>query len=301
MSGVAGPARRPGAGTRIAARTRRRNGAARIAAALVVLAGVAAPSDVRAQDAAGPPSGGRAVLYAGHVDLAPRFVGGAWRVQLRDDRPDPSVWHDLEDAVLHVRDAARVTVPEDPAFRFLGRPGAPVWVLPQVQDPDVVWPGWSTEDRDVVARVRGEVRWRLHGVEGPGDRAARGVALFLNDRFGAPAIRFAGARPMPQELGVPLGTHAHGNWVFPAPGAYGLDVELSATLRDGATVRDRRTLRFAVGDGDPAAAFAPASAADDGPRDGRSPVPLLGALAVLVLVVVLVTLRSLRRRAEVAS
>jgi len=279
--------------------------ASRLAAVLVLVACLGGPPVASAQDAAprgaGAAPGERAVLDAGHVDLGPRFVDGAWRVQLRDDRPDPPVWRDLEDAVIHVRDAARVTVPDDPAFRFLGRPGTPVWVLPQVQDPDVVWPGWNTEDREVVARVLGEVRWRLHGVEGPGGRAARGFALFLNDRFGAPAIRFAGARPMPQQLGVPLGTHAHGNWVFPAPGAYGLDVELSAALRDGTSVRDRRTLRFAVGDGDPAAAFALGSVADDGSGDGPGPALLLGALAVLVLVVVLVTLRSLRRREEAAS
>ncbi len=187
------------------------------------------------------------VIADGHVDLGPRLVDGAWTLQIRDDTGDGPVWREPADVVLQVADAARTTVPDDAAYAFLGTPGADVWVLPQVQDREVVWPGWNTQDPSIADVVGREVYWRLHGVEGPGR-----FELFLTGNFGAPEAIFSSDRPYPQETGVEAGTHVHGNWVFTAPGAYLLDVEM-ATDDDRA---DRATLKVHVGPGDPAEAFA---------------------------------------------
>jgi putative ABC transporter-associated repeat protein len=192
-----------------------------------------------------------AVITDGHVDLGARFVDGTFQVQLRDDTADPAVWRDLSDTVLHVVDAAAVTVPTDPAFAFLGPAGTRVWVLPQTQQPGIVWPGWNTQDPTVLERVDREVTWRLRGVDGPGT-----FSLFLTGEFGTPEVVFDSAKPYPQETGIEVGSHVHGNWVFGAPGAYLLDIEMLATTVDGDSVSDRATLRIFVGPGDAAAAFA---------------------------------------------
>jgi putative ABC transporter-associated repeat protein len=186
------------------------------------------------------------VIADGHVDLGPRLVDGKWTVEIRDDTGDGPVWRNPSDVVLQVADAARTTVPDDPAYGFLGPPGGEVWVLPQVQDPDVVWPGWNTQDPSITGVVGREVDWRLHGVEGPGR-----FELFLTGNFGAPETIFSSGRPYPQETGVEAGTHVHGNWVFTAPGAYSLDVEMATADGRG----DRATLKVHVGPGDPATAF----------------------------------------------
>ncbi|XVS60991.1 choice-of-anchor M domain-containing protein [Actinosynnema sp. CA-299493] len=187
------------------------------------------------------------VIADGHIDLGPRMVEGEWTLQIRDDTADGPVWRDPADVVLQVADAARTTVPDDPAYAFLGAPGADIWVLPQVQDQEVVWPGWNTQDPGIAEVAGREVDWRLHGVEGPGR-----FELFLTGNFGTPETIFGSDRPYPQETGVETGTHVHGNWVFTAPGAYALDVEMAAA--DGRA--DRATLRVHVGPGDPATAFA---------------------------------------------
>ncbi|WP_367127587.1 choice-of-anchor M domain-containing protein [Saccharothrix sp. HUAS TT1] len=187
------------------------------------------------------------VIADGHVDLGPRLVDGAWTLQLRDDTGAGPVWREPADVVLQVADAARTTVPDDPAYAFLGTPGADVWVLPQVQDQEVVWPGWNTQDPSIADVSGREVDWRLHDVRGPGR-----FELFLTGAFGAPETIFSSERPYPQETGVEAGTHVHGNWVFTAPGAYSLDVEMATAEGRG----DRATLRVHVGPGDPAAAFA---------------------------------------------
>ncbi|MFD0200859.1 MULTISPECIES: choice-of-anchor M domain-containing protein [Saccharothrix] len=218
------------------------------------------------------------VIADGHVDLGPRLVDGRWTLQIRDDTGDGPVWREPAHVVLQVVDAAKTTVPDDPAYAFLGEPGADVWVLPQVQDQRVVWPGWNTQDPSIAEVVGREVDWRLHGVEGPGR-----FELFLTGNFGAPETIFSSDRPYPQETGVEAGTHVHGNWVFTAPGAYSLDVEMATA--DGRA--DRATLQVHVGPGDPATAFttepgAPPSATTPAPPADGPPWLWIAVGGVLV-------------------
>lgn len=231
------------------------------------------------------------VIADGHVDLGPRLVDGRWTLQIRDDTGDGPVWREPADVVLQIGDAAKTTVPNDPAYAFLGTPGSEVWVLPQVQDQRLVWPGWNTQDPSIAEVVGREVDWRLHGVTGPGR-----FELFLTGNFGTPQTIFSSGRPYPQETGVEAGTHVHGNWVFTAPGAYSLDVEMATA--DGRA--DRATLKVHVGPGDPATAFPTTSSAP--PADTRAgPVEAQGVpwgwiAAGGVLVVALVILLSRRAR-----
>ncbi|QQQ73453.1 choice-of-anchor M domain-containing protein [Saccharothrix sp. 6-C] len=194
------------------------------------------------------------VLDDGHVDLiAPRLLDGELTTQVKDGTagPDRAVWRDPADVVLHLVPAARNTVPADPAYSFLGAPGAPVWLIPQTQVPGIVWAGWNTESlspRDVT----GGVDLRVTAVDGPGR-----LAVFLSGI--APVVLVDSGDGLPDTTAVPLGTHAHANWGFGAEGAYRVTVEVAATLADGRTVTDRDVFTIAVGDVDPAAGGACAS------------------------------------------
>jgi putative ABC transporter-associated repeat protein len=235
------------------------------------------------------------VIADGHVDLGPRFVDGKWTIQLRDDTGDPVVWRPLENVVVQATAAAEVSVPADPSYEFLGKPGAKVWVIPQVQQAGVVWPGWNTQDTEVATRVDREMTWKLNGVEGPG-----AFTLFLNSDFGKPAPVFDSRKPFPQETGVDVNTHVHGNWTFSTPGSYLLDISMTAKLTDGSTVTDRRPLRLYAGPGNPRDAFKTTAldAAGEAKAE-QSPVrtawPWLGGSAVLVALLG-VTYALVRRR-----
>jgi putative ABC transporter-associated repeat protein len=263
--------------------------------------------------APGPSAGGeRVVLSTGHADIGPRAIDGAWRIQVRDDTTRPPTWRDADDVVVHALDAARTTVPQGQAYAFLGTPGSPVWVLPQIQRQDLVWLGWNTQDPSVATAIRREMTWRVHRVDGPG-----AFVLFLTGNFGAPDVVFDSRTPLPQDSGVEANTHVHGNWVFTAPGTYLIDVEMSATSQQGQPVSGRATLRVFVGAGDPTAAFtppaggAPASGAgpqsDSGPDASRAASrestdrpwlwPATGAGLVLLAVLTTVLLRQRARRA----
>ncbi|XKK38825.1 choice-of-anchor M domain-containing protein [Nocardiopsis sp. ARC36] len=216
------------------------------------------------------------------------------------------MWRDLSDVVLQVVDTATVEVPDDERFAFLGSPGDEVWMLPQVQQDGVLWPGWNTQDPEVASAVDREVTWTLHGVEGPGD-----FTLFLNTDFGDPQTVFDGDGDMPQETGVDVGTHAHGNWAFTSPGTYLLEIEMSATTLDGTQVGDRGRLAVHAGEENPEAAFdllAQQGPADDpdganAATDGTSALPgwawaAGGAGAVLLLLVAVLLGMLLGRRAR---
>ncbi|MEU6441638.1 TIGR03773 family transporter-associated surface protein [Streptomyces sp. NPDC047046] len=232
-------------------------------AALLLTTALAAPSFADtspppgAESDAAPETGkGRTVIGNGHVDIGPRFDDGRWTVQIRDDSAHPTVWRDTADVVLQVKDAARIEVPESKEFAFLGKPGDRVWLLPQVQQDGVLWPGWNSQEPRVAAEVEREVTWKLNRVRGPGD-----FVLFLNGSFGTPTVLFDGEKKFPQETGIDVNSHVHGNWAFSKPGTYLLDVSMIATTKDGARRHSERTLQFSVGPQDPAKAFVTRTAA----------------------------------------
>lgn len=255
----------------------------------------------------------KVVIKAGHVDLGPRFVDGAWRLRLRDDTKAPPVWRSLGDVVLQLPGTAILPAPDDEQFSFLdAKAGQDVYVVPQTENADVVWVGWNSQDPEVVRRLAGGLTLRLHGVDGPGQ-----FVLFLqNGNFDPAQLLWTSAKSEPQDIWAESNTHVHGNWVFTAPGTYLLDVEIRAELKDGTTVTDRTLLRFAVGDEtDPQQAFAaaaesvaptttPTSARSDQAaspartESGISGAVLIGGVAALVVVAAVVygALRSRRAR-----
>lgn len=192
---------------------------------------------------------GARVLDSGHVDLGPRFDDGQWRFLVHDDvaKADAaatSVWRYPDETVLHVLDEAELTVPDDPAYSFLGaEAGATVWVVPQTQNPEVVWLGWNTQDPEVMASIERGVTLSLLGVQGPGT-----VSVYLQSgSFGEPQVLFDSRVTQAQPVWVDVNTHTHANWVFTAPGVYLLQLRADATLVDGSTVSDTQVVRFAVG------------------------------------------------------
>lgn len=245
-------------------------------------------------------AGGAAELASGHVDLGPRFVDGAWRLLVHDTVTRPPVWRLPDDVVFRVGDAGRSEAPVDDRYAFLGVPaGAPVWVVPQTENPGVVWLGWNTQDPEVMERIDRGVRLRLLGADGPGK-----VSVYLQSGdLSGPEVLWESDAGVTDPLWVDVNTHTHANWVFSAPGPYVVRIEATADLLDGTTVTDTADVRIAVGDATPTADAAAASfgveeaassatpedAAAVGPEDrgassGASPalVALVGAAALVL-------------------
>ena len=203
-------------------------------------------------------------ISVGHVDLGPRLIDGQWRAGLRHDAESGAVWRDPNQTVLRVNDAAIMTAPDSADYPFLADvAGKHVYVVPQTQNPGVVWLGWNTQDPAVTATIDRGLTMRVGPVSGPG----RAWLFLQSGTFGKPLL-LADSGAAPGDVWIDSGTHVHANWAFSAPGTYTATVTFLGTTTAGEAVNASTTLRFAVGDAASAsealAMAAPAAASADG-------------------------------------
>ena len=155
-------------------------------------------------------------ISVGHVDLGPRLIDGQWRAGLRHDAESGAVWRDPNQTVLRVNDAAIMTAPDSADYPFLADvAGKPVYVVPQTQNPSVVWLGWNTQDPAVTATIDRGLTMRIGPVSGPG----RAWLFLQSGTFGKPLL-LADSGAAPGDVWIDSGTHVHANWAFSAPGTY---------------------------------------------------------------------------------
>ena len=273
-------------------------------------------------------------ISVGHVDLGPRLIDGQWRAGLRHDAETGAVWRDPNQTVLRVRDAAIMTAPDSADYPFLADVAdKPVYVIPQTQNPSVVWLGWNTQDPAVTATIDRGLTMRVGPVSGPG----RAWLFLQSGTFGKPLL-LADSGAAPGDVWIDSGTHVHANWAFSAPGTYTATVTFLGTTTTGEAVAASTTLRFAVGDAasasealamaapaasgsasagasasssgaapaasvaaDPASSSSSAGAASGGLPDWAFIAIIAVAGSSLLVILALVVARSRRSRAEQAA
>ena len=205
-------------------------------------------------------------ISVGHVDLGPRLIDGQWRAGLRHDAESGAVWRDPNQTVLRVNDAAIMTAPNSADYPFLADvAGKPVYVVPQTQNPGVVWLGWNTQDPAVTATIDRGLTMRVGPVSGPG----RAWLFLQSGTFGNPLL-LADSGAAPGDVWIDSGTHVHANWAFSAPGTYTATVTFLGTTTAGEAVSASTTLRFAVGDAASASEALAMAAPAAAPADGAS-------------------------------
>ena len=173
---------------------------------------------------------GVTILSAGHIDYASRIVGGKLESLIGDDTSGTKVYREPSGTVLWLKPEAR---------------NGGVWQIPQTQNGNLVWLGWSTEALN-AGNARGNVQWTINSIDGPGT-----VQVYTSGVFG-------GVQEMVFNNGgsknINLGVHAHANWDFSAEGMYRISTTQTVTLANGQRSSDTETLTIAVGNVDPASA-----------------------------------------------
>jgi surface-anchored protein len=184
------------------------------------------------------------VLSQGHIDAVDvAYENGELELHVHDETVDPDVEREPSDVVLRVLPGAETAVPDDPAYRFLGQAGAPVWVLPEVQNPDLLWAGLSTEEIEPGVFAGDTVTLKLKYVYGPG-----ALSVFTTDPLGAPTVLANSGDGTPDRLTLATGTHEHVNWGFTRKGTYRAVFQATATFADGTRVSsDPAVYTFQVG------------------------------------------------------
>jgi surface-anchored protein len=173
------------------------------------------------------------IMSVGHADVFEVSVSGtSLSVQIEDESVAPTVYRSPAQTLLQVRPTAQTSVPSPAGnFSFLGAAGAPVWILPQVQNPALLWPGSSTERIGAGVLQGNALTWRIDSVSGPG-----GFHLYTTNGFGQPSVVFTTNAALPQSTSLTVPSHAHYNWAFGATGTYTVVMRATATLAGGLPV-----------------------------------------------------------------
>ena len=217
------------------------------------------------------------VLSVEHVDIAMNFNGSLlgsatnpWRLTARDE--DARIEYggrrvatpDQIQVMLDALEASKVEVPDDSRYAFLGPEGREVYILPQTQEPDMLFLGTSSENKTTqlgwqgvgVASnllVRGfstgtfsgnRVNLRLATFSGPGN-----FFLYSTNTFGDPTIIYntANGLSLDDNRQQSPGNHSHFNWAFTEPGEYTIGLRASATTVNSVfTESDLTEFRFNV-------------------------------------------------------
>lgn len=191
----------------------------------------------------------RAVMETGHADIGPKVVNGEWKILARDDSGATPVWRPVENVAFKVSDVALLDAPTDGDYTEFGaKSGDKWWVIPQTQNPDVVWLGWNTQDPAASSLMNRGATMSLQSDVHP---AGGQSWVFVQDgTFGKPRVLFDGNKTGAQDTWLDVNTHVHANWVFTAAGVYLMPVKFCAQTTDTADGQEKcaqSTLRFAVG------------------------------------------------------
>ncbi len=171
----------------------------------------------------------RTILSIEHVDI--RVLdqpSGTNELTLVARDEDRGMNHEATNVVLRGTAGAQLTLPG--GFEMLGDEGAPFWVLPQSQDPSLLYLGLSAEGIP-GGRIAGPVSMALTAVRGPGDffvwqfDGVSGLNLAMNSRDGIDAS---------DATSLAVGSHGHFNWGFSSNGIYEITFQATAR-RPGAT------------------------------------------------------------------
>ena len=120
--------------------------------------------------------------------------------------------------------------------------GEYVWALPQGQEDNKLWLGFTTQT--LPRKTVSAVKFRLKSANIPEGGA---VYVYENDSHGK-VIPVLGSpnTDFPHKFYRDDNTHLHVNWVFTKPGQYGLCIEVTVKTKDGKILKDSQGYTFNV-------------------------------------------------------
>lgn len=192
------------------------------------------------------------IFSRGHTDVGIAFEGGAFDLHVHAEE------YDLEAepgaAVLRVLPTAENAIPSNPAFSFLGAPGAPVWILPQdggdAEAAGLLFLGIGSEEI-APGTFAGDLSMALTNVvftPEPGAAPGADFSVFTVNSSGIPSVLMSthdGVDSADTTTFAP-GGHAHVNWAFTQPGRYVVSFSVTGTPTGGAPVTSSASYTFVV-------------------------------------------------------
>jgi len=196
---------------------------------------------------------GAAIYTAGHGDIGIAYEGGALEphVHIHDgsivdgvpvNNPPDGEEYDPGDILIFVSNPS-VPRPAGAQWDFIGvSAAAPIWYLPQTEDPAKPWLGIASEELD-PGDWTGPLTITLTGASGPG-----AFSLYDTDTFGTPTVRMATGDGISGAdfINHVAGSHYHGNYTFTEPGIYELTFLIAGIHNVDGAVSASATYTFGV-------------------------------------------------------
>ena len=162
----------------------------------------------------------------GHGDLTVDYVGSKWVFSFHHEDED-------HDQTIVLDQNSRNTIPDISRFDFLGKAGAPIWIIPQISTEGIPFMGFNSNLTAKGIFKQDSMDVHLTTVNAPGDffiwtSSVNGVDISMNSADGlgdSDVMKF------------PARGHFHKNLGFSSPGTYLLGFTASGVLADsGETV-----------------------------------------------------------------
>lgn len=200
---------------------------AMVLAAYLVVAGPLGPS--RHRRPADP--AGQARPGAVHTDAIAAFVddGALVANTMADVDGELGKRLDADSLIFNLTDG-RTPIPAGDQYAFLGAAGQTVSMAPQTQDYSLIWPGFSTQNSELIQAIGTGVTVGidLTGFRGPSDAAH--LEVFTVGAFGRPQGIFSSPDETLRSWSRQANQHTHANWAFSEQGRYVLTFTLTATI-----------------------------------------------------------------------
>ncbi|MDO4664969.1 MAG: choice-of-anchor M domain-containing protein [Actinomycetaceae bacterium] len=189
-------------------------------------------------------------IGSGHIDIGAIMGGNSARLAIGDDSGKEAacrVWREPNSVTLFVSKHAYMRNPAEKSksYEFMREGGSHVYLLPQDQRQDLVWPGFSTESLDPAAYPQGVT---IEIQPGKMPKGAQWWAFTEPTAKGGKVGHIA-AYNRTTKLKDVANVHMHMNWVFSKPGDYEVKVRLlpAGTERAGGAVDTKwHSLKFKV-------------------------------------------------------
>lgn len=171
------------------------------------------------------------ILSTEHVDVGIAYEDGAWDLHVHDEDNDAE--YEPGAALLHVGAAALLVRPEGGELDFIGvGAGETFYLLPQSQNPELLYLGVAAEEVEPGTFADGRVRLSLKAVNGPGE-----FSLWRATDDGPEVLMATSDGITAEDFVLVLeGGHEDLNWGFTAQGRYEVTFEAVATLPDGTVI-----------------------------------------------------------------
>ena len=190
-----------------------------------------------------------AYLQDGHADLAIRFSAGvAERLQLAIENDNTGSAYQSNQVVLVVTERSRFELPPETPF---GDAGDPLWILPQTQEDDVLFLGFSTESITPGA-LSGSPLLALKGIDLPGRDLAYEASFFAwqAGQFGSfdVVMDTTDGIDAADQVTLQVPSHAHFNLGFSSAGLWHVTLQAAGVVAGEAatTLGPETTFTFHV-------------------------------------------------------